>query len=327
MPAAARVNDDCVPHCSSMVMAQGSDNVFVNAIPWSRQSDVNTVHLYPPAPCPSHSAPITSGSPSVKVNTLGAGRVGDAITGCTAVAAGSPNVFAGNASAYSASADTNPVFTPQVIKSIASFSNPEEYAIASDDKSYPTELLVTKGVSTEKPAPIEETKPVPIVTNFTCTDCDGSTITESTMISSFFTLANLSSNAVVSKYHVVDQHGLTADQIKCNLSAVAKNCLDVIKLEYPSMIVTSGFRHGNTSSKHELGQATDIQIMGYSNHDYYNMAKWIAENVEFDALLLEFKNFGTGNGWIHISYRCNNNRGLIQTYFNNRKYSNALTLV
>jgi hypothetical protein len=31
----------------------------------------------------------------VKVNNLGCGRVGDAISGCTSVAAGSPNVFAG----------------------------------------------------------------------------------------------------------------------------------------------------------------------------------------------------------------------------------------
>jgi hypothetical protein len=31
----------------------------------------------------------------VFINNLGCGRIGDAISGCTAVAAGSPNVFAG----------------------------------------------------------------------------------------------------------------------------------------------------------------------------------------------------------------------------------------
>jgi uncharacterized Zn-binding protein involved in type VI secretion len=95
VPAATRIGDADVPHCSGMTRAEGSQNVFVNSIPWSRQGDNNTVHLLPGAPCPAHAAPITIGSTSVFVNTRGAGRVGDAITSCTSVAAGSPNVFAG----------------------------------------------------------------------------------------------------------------------------------------------------------------------------------------------------------------------------------------
>lgn len=95
MPAVTRVGDADVAHCSGMVRAVGSPNVFVNNIAVSRQSDVNTTHLLPGAPCPAHAAPIAAGSPIVKVNNLGCGRIGDAISGCTAVAAGSPNVFAG----------------------------------------------------------------------------------------------------------------------------------------------------------------------------------------------------------------------------------------
>ena len=95
MPAATRIGDSDVPHCSGMVRAVGSGNVFVNGIPWSREGDVNTVHLLPGVPCPADAASISSGSSTVKVNGKGAGRVGDAISGCTAVAAGSSNVFAG----------------------------------------------------------------------------------------------------------------------------------------------------------------------------------------------------------------------------------------
>lgn len=95
MPAATRVGDSDIAHCSGMTRAAGSPNVFVNKIPWSRQGDNNTTHLLPGAPCPPHAAPIASGSSTVKVNGKGAGRVGDAIAGCTAVAAGSSNVFAG----------------------------------------------------------------------------------------------------------------------------------------------------------------------------------------------------------------------------------------
>lgn len=97
MPAATRIGDADVSHCSGMTRAEGSPNVFVNGIPWSRQGDNNTVHLKPPKDpeCLPHAAPIATGSSTVFVNGMGAGRVGDAIAGCTSVAAGSPNVFAG----------------------------------------------------------------------------------------------------------------------------------------------------------------------------------------------------------------------------------------
>lgn len=95
MPAATRIGDADVAHCSGMTRAQGSPNVYVNGIPWSRQGDVNTTHLLPGDPCPLHAAPIAVGSTKVFVNGKGAGRVGDAISGCTSVAAGSSNVFAG----------------------------------------------------------------------------------------------------------------------------------------------------------------------------------------------------------------------------------------
>ena len=80
-----------------MSRAQGSSNVLVNGIPWSRQGDINTPHLVPPniPPCPSHVAAIAIGSITVRVNGRGAGRVGDAISGCTSVAEGSDNVTAG----------------------------------------------------------------------------------------------------------------------------------------------------------------------------------------------------------------------------------------
>ena len=83
-------------HCSTPARAAGSPNVFVNGIPWSRQRDINTPHLLPgDDPCYCHSAGIEIGSVTVRINGLGAGRVGDEVFGCTAVASGSPNVFAG----------------------------------------------------------------------------------------------------------------------------------------------------------------------------------------------------------------------------------------
>ena len=94
MAAVTRIGDNDSAHCSGMTRAQGSGNVFVNGRPVSCQSHNNTVHLLPPAPCGAHAAAIASGSPNVKVNNLGIGRVGDGISGCTSVAVGSQNVFA-----------------------------------------------------------------------------------------------------------------------------------------------------------------------------------------------------------------------------------------
>jgi uncharacterized Zn-binding protein involved in type VI secretion len=95
MPAVTRIGDADVTHCSGPTRAQGSSSVFCNGIAVSRQGDMNTTHLLPGSPCPSHAAPIATGSGSVFVNSKGCGRVGDSISGCTSVAAGSSNVFAG----------------------------------------------------------------------------------------------------------------------------------------------------------------------------------------------------------------------------------------
>ena len=95
MPAVTRIGDADVLHCSIPKRKGGSTDVFVNGIGVSRQGDVNTAHLLPGAPCPTHVKGISSGSSTVKVNGKGCGRVGDAITDCTSVAAGSSNVFAG----------------------------------------------------------------------------------------------------------------------------------------------------------------------------------------------------------------------------------------
>ena len=95
MPAVCRIGDADLVHCSEPVRAEGSPDVFINGIAVSRQGDNNNSHQLPGSPCPSHVAPITVGSTTVFANGKGVGRIGDAITSCTAVAEGSPNVFAG----------------------------------------------------------------------------------------------------------------------------------------------------------------------------------------------------------------------------------------
>lgn len=95
MPAVTRFTDADIAHCSGMTRLGKSSDVFINGLGVSRRTDVNTSHLLPGSPCPIHNAPITTGSTRTFANSLGVGRIGDGITGCTAVAAGSPDVFDG----------------------------------------------------------------------------------------------------------------------------------------------------------------------------------------------------------------------------------------
>lgn len=97
MPAVCRGNlvDADLVHCSLPRRLELSPNVRVNGTGISRETDLNDVHEVPGTPCTLHQAPIAFGSPLVRINNLGCGRIGDIIAGCTAVATGSPNVFAG----------------------------------------------------------------------------------------------------------------------------------------------------------------------------------------------------------------------------------------
>jgi uncharacterized Zn-binding protein involved in type VI secretion len=98
MPAVCRgfgVDVDLV-HCSLPSRVGASINVLVNGIGVSRQGDFNDPHLYPVGIfCFFHAAPIAIGSLRVRVNGRGCGRIGDIVAGCTVVASGSFNVFAG----------------------------------------------------------------------------------------------------------------------------------------------------------------------------------------------------------------------------------------
>ena len=95
MPAAARLGDAGVPHCSGYVIATGSADVVINGRGAARVGDSSSPHLRPGRPCPIHVAPIARGSASVVINGRPAARVGDALGGCTLVATGSGDVIIG----------------------------------------------------------------------------------------------------------------------------------------------------------------------------------------------------------------------------------------
>ena len=95
MPAVARKGDREICHCSVPKRQGAFGTVYANGKRMSGVGHMNTPHLLPcscPPCCCVHSAPLMAGSPDVFAEGIPIGRVGDPT--CTAVAQGSPNVFA-----------------------------------------------------------------------------------------------------------------------------------------------------------------------------------------------------------------------------------------
>ena len=125
-------------------------------------------------------------------------------------------------------------------------------------------------------------------------------ITASTKLSNYWTLGQLSVGATVK-----DQHGLSKEDIICNLKALAVNCLDPIKAKYPGMKINSGLRNKNSTgsriSQHCKGEAVDIGFLPRpSKAEMYEIAAEIAKMVPFDQIILEYHG---DSRWIHISFK------------------------
>jgi hypothetical protein len=58
---------------------------------------------------------------------------------------------------------------------------------------------------------------------------------------------------------------------------------------------------GSAKSQHCNGEAVDFEIDGLANPE---LAKWVADNCDFDQIILEFYNpkEGPNSGWVHASY-------------------------
>jgi zinc D-Ala-D-Ala carboxypeptidase len=94
-----------------------------------------------------------------------------------------------------------------------------------------------------------------------------------------------------------------------NLKRLAEKVLQPVRDHYGKGVkVNSGYRHpevnakvgGSKTSDHCKGQAADIEIPGVANAD---LAKWVAENLDFTQVILEFYTQGIpDSGWVHVSY-------------------------
>lgn len=173
-----------------------------------------------------------------------------------------------------------------------------------------------------------ESDNTPVTTTGTAVECPlvGDKIDYTLHLSDNYKLSNVTTNTAVSSYQVRDQAGLTKADIVCNLKNLAVNVLEPIRKKYPGMIITSGFRVGNGTSQHYKGEAVDMQFPSHSASDYYEIARWIKNNISYDQLLLEYKTYGTGLPWIHVSVKQSSNRQTFATFLNNSRYGSPNTL-
>lgn len=96
MPAVTRRGDACTGHgCwPPRPSTGGSPDVFANGIAVHRQGDTWESHTCPAIP-QTHASVLASGSTTVFANGRQLGRIGDPVACGSSVAAGSPDVFAG----------------------------------------------------------------------------------------------------------------------------------------------------------------------------------------------------------------------------------------
>ena len=101
-----------------------------------------------------------------------------------------------------------------------------------------------------------------------------------------------------------------------NLKKVCEKILEPVRNHFGRPVrINSGYRGpalnaavgGSNKSQHCNGQAVDFEIDGLPNPE---LAKWVAENCEFDQIILEFYDpkEGPNSGWVHASYAEGANR-------------------
>jgi predicted chitinase len=140
-----------------------------------------------------------------------------------------------------------------------------------------------------------------------------STFTADFRLSQHFTLGMMFSGGFNAKHRLVDQNGLTRQQIVANLAALCENILEPYLTELPDGIqgygkkwwITSGYRMGTSRSDHAKGRACDIQLAGRSKPAHYELIQKLDKIVPYDQLILEYK--GAQSVWIHTGFRGDSN--------------------
>ena len=139
---------------------------------------------------------------------------------------------------------------------------------------------------------------------------------ETIRVSKNFALSEMVKSATAERLNVDNS---PSDIHLVNLTHLAIHILQPVRDEFGVITINSGYRSpalnakvgGSKTSQHCNGQAADFESFSTPNPD---LAKWIAKNLDFDQLILEFYDgVNPNSGWVHCSYNLMGNRKKILT--------------
>ena len=139
---------------------------------------------------------------------------------------------------------------------------------------------------------------------------------ETIRLSKNFALSEMVKSATAERLNVDNS---PSDIHLVNLTHLAIHILQPVRDEFGVITINSGYRSpalnakvgGSKTSQHCNGQAADFESFSTPNPD---LAKWIAKNLDFDKLILEFYDgVNPNSGWVHCSYNLMGNRKKILT--------------
>ena len=121
------------------------------------------------------------------------------------------------------------------------------------------------------------------------------------------------------KSSTADRIGVSNDATRehvINLVNLCNFILQPVRNEFGPIRINSGYRSpalnkavgGSKTSQHCNGEAADFESSRISNPE---LATWVAKNLDFDQLILEFYDGkDPHSGWVHCSYKMDgSNRG------------------
>jgi hypothetical protein len=94
-----------------------------------------------------------------------------------------------------------------------------------------------------------------------------------------------------------------------NMKYCCEKILEPVRAKFGPVKINSSYRAplvnkavgGSKTSQHVNGQAIDFEVPGVDNK---KVADWVADNLEFDQVILEFYTAGDKNsGWVHASIK------------------------
>lgn len=152
-------------------------------------------------------------------------------------------------------------------------------------------------------------------------------------LSQHFTLGMFFWGGFNNKHRLINQNGLTKQEIVSNLAALCENILEKYLPMLPGGIqgygkqwlITSGYRMGSSRSYHNKGLACDIQLTGRDKKQHFDLINKLEPIVNYDQMILEYR--GSQSVWIHTGFRGESNRKMAFTMVNDKTYAQGFKLL